>query len=239
MTTLRTIPLHHEGVVLEGQMATPDAAGPHPAVMVMHNAHGLGDHMREVAGRLARRGYVALATDMYGGGAYGATSDDAGALLGPLWQNPDLLRARVIAWYELLKARPEVDATRVAAIGYCFGGQCVLELARSGADAKCVISYHGILTTAKPAQPGAVKAHVAVYTGAKDPYAPRGEVDAFRDEMVAAGAHWQLTEFGDAYHAFTDPHAAAASMPGLGYDPLAEAVSWAGTLALLDAFLKA
>jgi dienelactone hydrolase len=117
--------------------------------------------------------------------------------------------------------------------------QCVLELARSGADVKAVVSYHGILTTAMPAKAGAVKAHVAVYTGAKDPYAPREHVDALQDEMIAAGARWQITVFGAAYHAFTDPDAAVKSVSGLAYDPLADRLSWAGTEALLDALLQA
>jgi dienelactone hydrolase len=101
--------------------------------------------------------------------------------------------------FELLRDRADVDASRIAAIGYCFGGQCVLELARSGADLKAVLRYHGILTTAMPARPGGVRAHVAVYTGAKDPRIPRDHLDALRAELLAAGADWQITEFGSAY----------------------------------------
>jgi len=112
----------------------------------------------------------------------------------------------------------------------------VLELARSGADVKVVVSYHGILTTSMPAKAGTVQAQVAVYTGAKDPYALREHVDALRDEMIAAGARWQITVFGDACHAFTDPNA-AATLSGLAYHPLADKVSWAGTVTLLGALL--
>jgi dienelactone hydrolase len=237
MAGLRAIICHHEGAVLEGQMAVPDAPGPHPAVMVMHNAYGLGPHMRDVACRLAGEGYVALATDMYGGGVHHEDPKVAGSSIKLLWDNPDFLRSRVVAWYDLLKARAEVDAVRVAAIGYCFGGQCVLELARSGADAKAVISYHGLLTTARPAATGEVKGQVAIFTGAKDPYAPHDHVDAFRGEMIAAGARWQITEFGEAYHAFTDPGCDRIAVSGVAYDPLADKVSWAGTLALLRAIL--
>jgi dienelactone hydrolase len=129
---------------------------------------------------------------------------------------------------------PNVDRTRVAAIGYCFGGQCVLELARSGADVKAVVSYHGILKTALPAQRGAVRAQVAVYTGAKDPYAPAADVEALRQEMLAAEARWQIMTFGEAYHGFTDPDSTMSALPGLGYDQIAHHVSWAGTLALLQ-----
>jgi dienelactone hydrolase len=183
-------------------------------------------------------GYVAIATDMYGGGVYHADRQGAGESLGPLWSNPKLLRSRVVSWLECLKGRPEVDASRVAAIGYCFGGQCVLELARSGADIRAVVSYHGILKTHEPARLGEIKAQVAVYTGALDPYAPLTDVQSFRNEMVSAGARWQLTEFGNAYHAFTDYRLPQEPELGLAFDPVAEAVSWSGTVALLKGALS-
>jgi dienelactone hydrolase len=194
--------------------------------------------VRESARLLAQEGYLALATDMYGDGIFHEDPSGAGASLGPLWKDPQLLRSRVVAWYEWLKQRPEVAADRIAAIGYCFGGQCVLELARSGADVKAVVSYHGILTTAMPAKAGIVGAHVAVYTGADDPYAPRKHVEDFQDEMQEAGARWQIMNFGRCCHAFTDTHI-RSDLPGLAYDPIADKVSWAGTLALLNAVLRA
>ena len=232
--SLRMVRCHHGGTALEGQLAVPDTVGPHPAVMVMHDAHGLGDQVRDTARRLAQLGYVALATDMYGGGVLHADPKVAGVALAPLWNDPQLLRARVAAWFDTLLTYPEVDSARVAAIGYCFGGQCVLELARSGADVKAVVSYHGILKTALPAQPGAIRAQVAVYTGLKDPYVPAEQIQAFQQEMTEAGARWQLMAFSDASHAFTDPRRATAKkVPGLAYDEVAHKVSWAGTLALL------
>jgi dienelactone hydrolase len=148
---------------------------------------------------------------------------------------PQRLRARAAAWYEYLKTRQEVDPQRIAAIGFCFGGQCVLELARSGADVKAVVSYHGLLSTSLPAMPGAIQGHVAIYTGAKDPYAPAEHVRALQEEMAAAGAHLQITVFSEACHAFTDPNAGAIGRDGLAYDPIADRVSWAGTMALLEA----
>ncbi len=235
--TIHSVKLDHAGASLEGYLALPATPGPHRAVMVMHDARGLSERMREVARRLATGGYVALATDMYGGGLYHPEPQAAGVVLTPLWKDPELLRSRVLAWCDLLRSRPDVDGNRLGAIGYCFGGQCVLELARSGADMKAVVSYHGILKTATPARPGAVKAQVAVYTGARDPYAPRSEVDAFRDEMITAGARWQITEFGEVYHSFTDPGAGEDGLAGLAYDQLADRVSWAGTEALLAELL--
>lgn len=239
MTGLRQITLHHEGAELLGQLALPAGPGPYPAVMVMHNAMGLGPHMQEVALRLAAQGYAALATDMYGGGVHHTDQKKgAGGSILPLMQTPGLLRRRVVAWFEHMKTLPAVDAQRTGAIGYCFGGQCVLELARSGADAKAVVSYHGLLTTAQKAEPGAVNPYVAAYTGARDPYAPHDQVEAFREEMINAGALWQITEFGEVYHAFTDPDAATLPLSGLAYNPLADRISWAGTLALLDSLVK-
>lgn len=205
----------------------------------MSNAHGLGRQARDRASALAKLGYVALATDMYGDGTFFRDPREVGALFAPLQDTPGKLRSRVVAWYDALKAQPGVDKGRIAAIGFCFGGQCVLELARSGADVKAVVSYHGLLQTAMPAKPGTVKARVAVYTGEKDPYVPREYVDAFRSEMLAADAHWQLTVFGDAYHSFTDPEADPnAGVAGIRYDPLADRLSWEGTLTMLEAVLS-
>jgi dienelactone hydrolase len=236
MPELRAITCRHAGVDLTGLMALPDAPGPRPAVMVMHNAFGLGRQVREAIVRLAAEGYVAVATDMYGGGAYSEDHAEVAEMVRPLWTDPDLFRSRVVAWHELLKEREEIDAARMAAIGYCFGGQCVLELARSGADVRAVVSFHGLLSTSRPARPGAVKAEVAVYTGGRDPHAPRDHVEALRREMTAAGARLQITEFAESYHAFTDPEA-ATPQSGRAYDPLAHRISWAGALALLGAVL--
>jgi dienelactone hydrolase len=239
MTGLQTIKFRHEGADLEGQLALPAGPAPHPAVMVMHNAFGLGPHMQEVALRLAAQGYVALATDMYGGGILHKDSESTAKTIVPLMQTPGLLRRRIVAWHEHFKTLAGVDASRIGAIGYCFGGQCVLELARSGADVKAVVSYHGLLTTTQKAEPGGVKAYVAAYTGARDPYAPYDHVQALREELIAGGAPWQITEFGDAFHAFTDPEADKLTVPGLAYNPLADKISWGGTLALLGSLVKA
>lgn len=172
MQDFRPVRVVHEGAELVGQLLAPSEPGPHPGVLVMASAMGLGAHYRERARRLAGQGYVALATDMYGNGAAFSAPEDAGASYGRLVGNQELVRSRTMAWYETLRRQPEVDPDRIAAIGYCFGGLCVLELARSSADAKAVVSFHGTLTTTQPARPGAIKALVAVYTGALDPFAP-------------------------------------------------------------------
>jgi dienelactone hydrolase len=237
MGELRALRYEHEGVGLVGQLALPDGPGPHPAVLVMHNAHGLGAQVRERALRLAEAGYVALASDMYGDGRYFAGPADAGAPFAALQDDPQRLRQRVLAAYQALSALPEVDAERIGAVGFCFGGQCVLELARSGADSKAVVSFHGLLKTRLPAAPGAVKAKVLVLTGARDPYAPADDVQALQAEMLAAGADWQLTVYGEGWHAFTDPQADEMPVAGLGYDPLLDKLSWAQATAFLEAAL--
>lgn len=237
MTDLQILTFEHDGTPLMGEVAMPQGRGPFPAVMVMHNALGMDDLLRERARALARLGYAAVVTDMYGRGSDGFRDNpqSGGELMMALVNAPTLLRARVVAWYEQIKMYSNVDAARIAAIGYCFGGQCVLELARSGADVKAMVSFHGLLTTASPAKKNAVRGQLAIYTGAKDPYAPAKDVEALREEFTHANAHFQITVFNDAYHAFTDPRADTMGRPGITYNKIADRVSWAGMLALLDA----
>jgi dienelactone hydrolase len=234
---LQSMTFQHDGVELIGHFATPAGRGPHPAVMVMHSAHGLGKQVREKVRALAQLGYAAVATDMYGGGEYHADPEASGKALLRLLNAPERLRERAVAWYAQLRERSEVDPQRIAAMGFCFGGLCVLELARTGADLKAVVSFHGLLTTSMPVQSGAIKGRVAIYTGGKDPYAPPEHVDTLRQELTAANARFQLTVFDDACHAFTDPGANAMGRAGIAYDAIADRVSWAGTVALLEATL--
>jgi dienelactone hydrolase len=239
MGELRDIAYDHEGVRLVGRLATPAGPGPHPAVMVMHDARGQGAMVRQRALELAEAGYVALVTDMYGEGFYSDAPEVGGAYMVALEQAPQTLRDRVLRNLEALRAQPGVDAGRIGAIGYCFGGQCVLELARSGADVRSVVSFHGLLTTEMPARPGMVKAKVLVLTGALDPYAPLGHVQGFQDEMTAAGADYHVTIYGGGWHQFTDPSASGmTTVPGVKYDPLLSRLSWAQATAMLDATLK-
>lgn len=220
-------------------MAKPAGDGPFPAALVMHNALGIGDHVREVAQRLAALGYVAVASDVYGGG--GSAGDQAinGASYEAVMKDPALLRARVIAWFDRVAAMPQVRADRVAAIGFCFGGACVLELARSGAAARAVVSYHGLLTSAQPMQPGGFAGEVHAFCGAQDPYAPLAQIESLRAEMASAGVRHTITTFGEAAHGFTDPAADGLGRAGIAYNALADRLSWAGTVALLEAVLKA
>jgi dienelactone hydrolase len=232
---LRTVPYESEGVIMLGELAAPDGPGPFPGVLVMPDARGLGKLAKDAAKRLAALGYVALATDPYGGALFAV-----GKQVAQFHEKPSLLRSRSLPAYEILKAQPKVDPNRIAAIGYCFGGQTALELARCGTDLRCVVSFHGVLTTHSPAERGAVKGEILAITGLHDPYAPHAHVEAFRAEMVAAEARWQLTIYGNGWHQFTDPDGERdmPRVPGLRYDPLLDKLSWSATLALLEATLS-
>lgn len=219
-------------LVMKGEIILPDGDGPHPAVLLIHNAFGLGDQVRDAARLLAADGFVALMCDIYGNGFYSEDSTAIAKVITPLWSNSDLLRQRTNAWFNHLQSHDAVDASHVSVIGYCFGGSCALELARSGTDAKVVVSFHGILPTTQPAERDAIRAHVAIYTGGRDPHVPASHVAAFREEMIAADAAWQITEYGNAYHAFTDP---AANDPeqGRAYDRLSHQLAWNSAIRLI------
>ena len=233
---MEAVEFEHEGTRLRGYAALPAAGGPAPAVLVMHSALGVAHGVNEsVARKLAEQGYVAVCTDMYGAHLVGAGIEDAGLAYAENLADPDRQRARTVAWLEAVAAREDVDAERIAAIGFCYGGTTVLELARSGADVKAVVSYHGILTTHARAVPGAVRAHVVAYCGAGDPYAPLTDVDALHQEFRDAGVtDYQITIFGAAGHGFTDPDAAELGLDGVAYDALSNDLSWQGTLVLLE-----
>ena len=232
MSDLQPVQCEHDGVKLKGFAAIPAGQGPFPAVLVMHSALGLHHMVQDIARKLAALGYLAVASDMYGEDADLSAPEKAGEHYMALLQAPDQLRARTALWFDTVAARADVDASRIAAIGYCFGGKCVMELARSGRGLKAAVSYHGLLTTHAPARPGDIKGEVAAWCGALDPFGPPDESVAFRQEMVAAGASWQITEFGKVAHGFTDPKA-EGGMPGIAYDAIADKTSWAGTVALL------
>ena len=220
-----------DDVNLRGYLAWNDnAAGPRPGVLVFHEGLGLGEFAMERARRLADLGYVALAADMFGDRRQASNLQQVATLVGGLRAEPEKLRARGRAALATLAALPEVDAARLAAIGFCFGGSVVLELAREGADLKAVVSFHGVLTTKMPAQSGRVKASVLVLTGAEDPLAPPDQVAAFENEMRegqrARLAGHQLRQHAARFHQsrrrrFDDAHRAlqrAGRSPLLGGD---------------------
>jgi dienelactone hydrolase len=209
----------------QGYLADPEGSGRRPGVLIVHEAPGLNDHPKRRARMIAELGYVALAVDMYGGGRIAQKPDDSMNLMGALREDNDKLRRHVRAGYDALAARPNVDAKRIGAMGYCFGGLCVLELARMGTPLAGVVSFHGILSTKTPEEAKNVTAKILVCTGAEDPLVPPEQVAAFEAEMSKAGVDWQVITYGGAKHAFTNPDA-GGRMPALAYNADADARSW-------------
>jgi dienelactone hydrolase len=189
--------------------------GTRPGVLVVHGGAGLDDHAKGRARLIAELGYVALACDMYGDGVAG-NRQRIMATIGALRADRDRLAKRGQAGIDLLKSHPQVDG-RIAAVGYCFGGMTVLEMARHGAELAGVVSVHGSLETTRPAGPGAIRAKVLVCHGALDPHVPTAQVTAFADEMRDARADWQLIVYGGAMHGFTHETADGTQTPGVAY----------------------
>jgi len=217
----------HGDTVLEGYLAYDDAIeGKRPGVLVAHEWWGLTDYERNRADQLARLGYVAFALDMYGKGKVTKDPGVAGQWSGTFRNDRSLGRARAGAGLDVLKNHKRVDARRIAAIGYCFGGTVVLEMARGGADLAGVASFHGGLDTPEPAKTGAVKAKVLVLAGGDDPFVPPANVTAFEEEMRKAGADWQIHVYGGAVHSFTNPGVDAYGLKGAAYNERADRRSW-------------
>ena len=226
-----------EGVFLRGYLARTE--GPkRPGVLVFHEGVGLEDFAFAKARQLAELGYVALAADMFGERRQARNLQEVATVVGGLRAEPERLRARAHAALATLAGRPEVDAKRLAAIGFCFGGSVVLELARSGADLKAAVSFHGVLGTKIPATEGQMKASILVLTGAEDPLAPPDQVVAFENEMRAAKvADWQVVNYGNVLHGFANPAADGSMMRTAMYDAQADRRSWAAMKALFDEVL--
>ncbi len=219
--------------VLQGFIAWDDAArGKRPGVLVVHEWWGHNEHARNQARRLAEAGYVGLALDMFGKGKVATHPQDAQAFVNEVTKDPAVLAARFNAALEQLKRDPHVDTTRIAAIGYCFGGAVVLDMARAGAPLGAVVTFHGALATKTPAQSGKVKARVLVLTGGADPFVPPEQVEAFKREMQAAGGRFEVISYPGAKHGFTNPDAAKYGMPQLAYDADADRQSWTAMLKL-------
>jgi dienelactone hydrolase len=195
---------------------------PRPGVLVVHGGAGLDEHAMGRAKRLAGLGYVVFACDMYGKNVTGGGREKIMAQIMALLDDRAKLCTRAAAGINVLKAQPHVDG-RIAAVGYCFGGMTVLELARSGMELAGVVSVHGSLDTRQPANLESVKAKILVCHGALDPHVPPAHVTAFQGEMNRAGADWQLNVYGGALHGFTHDH--GTPMPGVAYHAQADARS--------------
>lgn len=229
-----TVAYRHGDAVLEGYLAY-DSQLDHavPGVLVVHEWKGLNEYAKRRTRELAELGYVAFAIDMYGQGIVAADHAEAGRLSGIYRSDRRLMRDRARAGLEVLTSQPLVDKAHVAAIGYCFGGTTVLELARDGANLVAVASFHGGLSTPHPEDAKQIKGKVLVLHGANDSFVA-DEVPAFKEEMERAGVGWQLISYEGAVHSFTVPEAGNDPSKGMAYNAEADRKSWTAMRALFE-----
>ncbi len=230
--TTRAIDYTIDGKEYEAFLAAPKGDSPAPLVIICHAWAGRSQFENDKAHALAELGFTGVAIDLFGKGVLGQSNEENQGLIAPFVENRPMLQDRLKATIEIMKGQPEADADKVAAIGFCFGGLCVLDIARSGADIAGVVSFHGLLNA-----PGntvdKIKAKVLALHGWDDPMATPDDVKAFGEEMNKAKADWQLHAYGGVMHAFTNP---AANDPGFGtvYDANADRRSWSAMRVFLN-----
>ena len=223
----KTVEYKQGDVTLEGFVAYDNSVtSAKPGVLIVHQWKGLGAYEKMRAEMLAKMGYVAFACDIYGKGVRPTAMQDAAAQAGKFKNDRKLLRERVNAGLAELRKQSGVDGRKVAAIGYCFGGTSVLELARSGADVNGVVSFHGGLSSPMPEDAKNIKGKVLALHGADDPNVPPTEVAGFEKEMRDAKVDWQLVAYGNAVHSFTDKGAGNDNSKGAAYNEKADRRSW-------------
>jgi dienelactone hydrolase len=228
----------HDGITFEGYLALGSGdARPRPAVMIAHTWQGRGEFVCDKARILAGQGYAGFAIDLYGNGTVGNSPEESASLMQPLLDDRSILHGRLLAALAALQGVDEVDANRIAAMGYCFGGLCVLDLARLDAPVQGVASLHGLLHP--PRAPGATRIgpRVLVLHGNDDPMAPIEDVIALQRELTTAGADWQLHTYGNTMHSFTNPNANDRTR-GTVYDASADRRSWTSLINFLGEVLK-
>lgn len=234
----KTIEYRDGGTTLKGVLAWDDAtSGKRPGVLVVHEWWGLNDYAKSRASKLAEEGYVAFALDMYGDDKVTSHGNQAGEWMKAITSNIGAWRSRANAGLAVLKSQPQVDAGKVAAIGYCFGGATVMQMAYAGADVKAVVSFHGSLPPA-PDDVTSIKPRVLVAHGRDDAFIPAERVDAFQKGLDRVGADWEMTIYSGTRHAFTNPDAGSYGIENLAYNPVADERSWAAMMKLFGEVLK-
>jgi dienelactone hydrolase len=222
----------HE-VLLEGFLACPDNSIQRPAVLICHDWAGCNDFVRRKAEKIAEMGYVGFAIDMYGKDKRGQTKEEKSALMSPFMSDRNLLLQRIRAGLKALKGLSGVDTTKIAAMGFCFGGLCALDLARSGEAIRGVVSFHGLLNAPEEYKSSSIKAKVLALHGYDDPMGPPNQVIEFANEMTAVKADWQLQLYGHTLHAFTNPEANDQAF-GTVYNAQADQRSWQAMINFLQ-----
>ena len=223
----KTVEYKDGDVTLKGYLAWDDAIkGKRPGVLVVHEWWGLNDFARNRAEALAKLGYVAFAADMYGKGQVTEHPAEAKTWMEQITTNQNAWLRRSMVALDVLRGQPLVDPGRLAAIGYCFGGATVMQLAYAGADLKGVVSFHGSLPVAGENQKGKIKAQILAANGAADAFVPPDQVLAFQKGLEDAGATWEMAIYGGAHHGFTNPDASRYNMENVVYNARAATDSW-------------
>ncbi len=221
------IPYTHDGVQLEGYLAWDDAIkGKRPGVLIVHEWWDLNDYARNRAEQLAQMGYVAFAVDMYGKGSVTTHPDQAGTWMREIQSNVKTWQQRAIEGLRILQKQELVDTSRLAAIGYCFGGATVMQLVYSGIDIQGVVSFHGSLPLPRMQRVPQPKTKILIAHGNADPFLSENHVKKFRSALDKAGFDWQMVIYAGARHSFTNPHAGTFGMDALKYDKNADQRSW-------------
>jgi len=237
--TVRSVVYQIDGQPYESRLVFDSSdASSRPGLVMAPNWMGISEDAEKIAQSVAEQGYVVILADLFGQTVRPQNGDEAGAAMMPLKNDRALTRKRMQAALDALKSQSDapVDTSKLATFGFCFGGCCSLELARSGADLKATISFHGTLDTPNPADAKNIKGPVLILHGAADPFVPKEQLPAFEEEMNAAGVDWQLLSYGGAVHSFTDVH---ANNPGKQmYDAKTSKRAFASMHNLLDEVFK-
>lgn len=229
----KAVDYEYGGVKLKGFLAYDDAQkGKRPGVLVVHEWWGLNDYAKMRCERLAEAGYVAFAPDMYGGGKVAEHPDDARKMSAMVRENVKVWRGRAQAGLDVLKSQPNVDAGKLAAIGYCFGGSTALQLAAGGADLKAVVTFHAALPKFTEAEAKNIKAKVLICHGADDFFIKPEDIKAFKEALDKAGVKYEFVSYEGAVHSFTVPGADKHMIKGMAYNKAADEDSWKRMLAL-------
>ena len=230
----RLVEYEHDGTVLEGFLAYDDANDkPVPGILISHAWAGRSEFECQKARDLAELGYAGFALDLYGKGVLGSGPEENSKLMGPLLEDRSLLQSRLTLCHETMRAQPEVDEGKTAAIGFCFGGLCVLDLARIGTDVKGVVSFHGLFNAPGNTEGKKIKAKILALHGNDDPMVPVEMVTGLEQELTEVGADWQIHVYGNTKHAFTNPEANDQNL-GTVYNANADRRSWQAMKNFLD-----